>query len=272
MLTLAMQIGIRRWMCDRSVGISAYRSFRSILRLFGAKIRASTPILLILVFLAFLSPIAGSQAQPYTEDSSSTLASTGPGRSYPAYLRPTEKAKSRNYLFDAVGPYPVAGAGFAAGLNQLYNSPPEWHQGAEGFGKRFSSDFGIALTSTTTRYALSEAFKEDTLYYRCECQGVFPRLNHAALSTLVARRGNDGHRVFSVPALIAPYAGSMTAVYGWYPERYGIKDAFRMGNYSLLGYLGGNIAMEFLYGGPDSLLSRIHLRKVKGFPSSGPMR
>ena len=78
---------------------------------------------------------------------------------------------------------------------------PEWGQGAEGYGRRFGSDFAIAAISTTTRYALSEAFKEDTLYYRCECKGVFPRLRHAVISTLTARRGEDGHRVFSFPRL-----------------------------------------------------------------------
>ena len=53
--------------------------------------------------------------------------------------------------------------------------------------------------NTTTRYALSEALREDTLYYRCECKGVFPRLRHAVISTFTARRGVDGHRVFSLP-------------------------------------------------------------------------
>ena len=59
-------------------------------------------------------------------------------------------------------------------------------------------------------------------------------------STLTARRGEDGHRVFSLPALVAPYAGAATAVYGWYPNRFGAKDAFRMGNYSLLAFAGEN--------------------------------
>ena len=51
----------------------------------------------------------------------------------------------------------------------------------------------------------------------------------------------------------------MTAVYAWYPGRYDYKDAFRMGNYSLLGYVGANISLEFLYSGPHSLLTRMHL-------------
>jgi hypothetical protein len=57
------------------------------------------------------------------------------------------------------------------------------------------------------------------------------------------------------PCAVAPYAGSMTAVYAWYPGRYNAKDALRMGNYTMLGYVGGNIALEFLYSGPHSLLS-----------------
>jgi hypothetical protein len=182
------------------------------------------------------------------------------------YVRPTQKTKLHNYVFDAFGPYPIVAAGFAAGISQAYHSPPEWEEGAEGYGKRFGSDFAIAAVSTTTRYALAQALREDTLYYRCDCKGFLPRLGHAMISTFTARRGEDGHRVFSVPALLAPYAGTMTAVQGWYPDRYDAKDAFRMGNYSLLGYAGGNIALEFIYGGPHSWLSRIHLSNGHGAP------
>jgi len=188
----------------------------------------------------------------------------------PNYTRPTEKTKLHNYLFDTFGPYPIVGVGIAAGINQMQNTPPEWKQGAEGYGKRFGSDFGIAAVTTTTRYALSEALREDTLYYRCRCKGVFPRLRHAVISTFAAYRGADGHRVFSFPDLIAPYAGTMTAVYGWYPDRYDYKDGFRMGNYSLLGYVAANISLEFLYSGPHSLLTRMHLNDTHGAPGPGP--
>jgi len=190
----------------------------------------------------------------------------------PTYTRPTEKMQLHNYLFDAFGPYPIVGAALAAGINQADKTPPEWKQGAEGFGKRFVSDFGIAAVTTTTRYSLARVFREDTLYYRCECKRVFPRLRHAMLSTFTSRRGDDGHRVFALSALVAPYAGTMTAVYAWYPDRYNAKDAFRMGNYSLLAYVGGNVALEFLYSGPHSLLSRVHLNNPHGaqVPRSKP--
>ena len=226
-------------------------------------------LLLVIAILAALSVPAKAQSPADSGDSSGAVASTTPAQPDLPYTRPTQAIKLRNYLFDGFGPYPIAGAALAAGFSQASNGIPEWKQGAEGYGKRIGSDFGIAAASTTTRYALSEAFKQDALYYRCECTGVFPRLRHAVISTLTARRGSDGHRVFSVPALVAPYAGTMTAVYGWYPDRYGAKDAFRMGNYNLLAYMGGNITLEFFYGGPHSLLSRMHLNSRHGAPNSG---
>jgi len=223
-------------------------------------------IMLLLLIITVLPALARAQSMAASGDSSSPVASTQPAKLDLTYNRPTEKTKLRNYFFDAFGPYPVVGAALAAGINQANNGPPEWKQGAEGYGKRFGSDFGIAAVSTTTRYALAEAFREDTLYYRCECKGVFPRLSHAVISTFTARRGDDGHRVFSIPDLVAPYAGTMTAVYAWYPGRYDAKDALRMGNYSLLAYVGGNIALEFLFGGPHSLLTRMHLNNGHGAP------
>jgi hypothetical protein len=224
-------------------------------------------MVLQLMFTGVAGPLARAQTLVDSADSSSTAASVTQILPDLTYVRPTESIKVHNYLFDTFGPYPIAGAAFVAGIGQTYNSPPEWKQGAEGFSKRFGSAFSIAAISTTTRYGLAEAFKEDTLYYRCECKGVFPRLRHAVISTLTARRGDDGHHVFSFPSLIAPYAGTMTAVYAWYPDRYNYKDAFRMGNYTMLGYVGGNIALEFLYSGPHSLLSRMHLNNSHGAPN-----
>lgn len=230
--------------------------------------------LLVTADLAALPVLAKAQALVDAEDEPSgavnlsvSAVTTPPDLTY---VRPPETIKVRNYFFDAFGPYPLVGAGIAAGVNQIDNAPPEWKQGAEGYSKRFGSDFGIAATTTTMRYALSEALREDTLYYRCECKGLFPRLKHAVISTFTARRGVDGHLVFSFPDLVSPYAGTMTAVYGWYPGRYDYKDAFRMGNYSLLGYVGANLSLEFLYSGPHSWLTRMHLNDSHGAPGPDP--
>jgi hypothetical protein len=243
----------------------------SFLRSHGKKAGRAMLQLLAIAALAILPAQGRSQAQFFSPDASGTAPGVTSGQlDLMTYERPTQRTMASNYLFDAFGPYPVAGSAFAAGINQFSNAPPEWNQGVKGYSRRLGSDFGIAAVGTTTRYGLAEALKEDTLYYRCDCRGVLPRLRHAVLSTLTARRGADGHRVFSFPALVAPYAGSMTAVYGWYPNRYGAKDAFRIGNYSMLAYMGGNISLEFLYSGPHSMLSRMHLNNAHGSPDPGP--
>jgi hypothetical protein len=229
-------------------------------------------LLLVTAALASLSAQVMSQELPDAPGTSSSVTSARPVQQDITYVPPTQETKMNNYIFDTFGPYPIVGAVFAAGIGQASNAPPEWNQGVKGYAKRFGSDFGIAAVSTTTRYGLAQAFREDTWYYRCECRGFFPRLSHAMISTLTSRRGEDGHRVFSIPALVAPYTGSMTATYGWYPDRYGAKDAFRTGNYNLLATMGGNIALEFFYSGPHSLLHRMHLNNAHGSPIQGPNR
>ena len=242
---------------------------RSVPNLLCARLCCTSIFALAITFFATQPTLARSQSLSAPDDSSvrgtNTIASVDL-----EYDRPTQRTMARNYLFDAFGPYPVGASAVAAGINQFGNAPPEWSQGLKGYSRRFGSNFGIGVVGTTTRYAMAEALHEDTMYYRCDCAGVFPRLRHAVFSTLTARRGIDGHRVLSLPALVAPYAGTMTAVYTWYPQRYGAKDAFRLGNYSMLAYVGSNISLEFLYSGPHSLLSRMHLNNAHGSPEQGP--
>ena len=42
------------------------------------------------------------------------------------YVRPTQATKLRNYVFDAFGPYPIAGAAVIAGIGQAENTPSAW--------------------------------------------------------------------------------------------------------------------------------------------------
>jgi len=232
------------------------------------------PLLFAILGLGVLAPVEKAQSIVDSPAASSSIAtaSLAPAIKYSqpdlVYKRTTEKMKLRTYLFDAFGPYPIAGAAIIAGVNQSENTPPEWGQGARGYGQRFGSNLAIAAVTTTTRYGLAEAFREDTVYYRCECQGFFPRMRHAMISTVTARHGENGHRRLSFPALVAPYAGTMTAVYGWYPSRFGPEDALRMGNYNLLAFLGENVALEFIYGGPHTLFSHVHRPAISGTDSS----
>ena len=183
-------------------------------------------------------------------------------RPAPSYVEPTQQQKLRNYLYEAFGPYPLAWTMIVAGYHQARHNPPDWREGFPGFGERYASDFGNSMVNNTTRFTLAEALHEDTMYHRCACSGVWPRVRHAVYWTAFAHRGADGHAALAVPVIVAPYVANMTAVYGWYPSRYGAKDAFRMGNYGLLSYMIGNVSLEFLapvlHAKRASIVSRLH--------------
>jgi hypothetical protein len=226
-------------------------------------------LLALIIGFAITSPRALAQLPPPPEppspDAAAVRPSSIPGYSDPIsdYVRPTENEKLRLYFFDAFGPYAFTEAVFAGGIQQVTKSPPEWGGRWNGFGERAASSFGIQLMTTTTRYGLAKVFHEDAAYYRCECTGFLPRVGHALISTLTARQGEEGQTVFSIPGLVSPYAGTMTSL-AWYPGRFGVKDGLRMGNYNLLGQAAGNLALEFIYGGPHTMFSRLRSSKSQG--------
>jgi hypothetical protein len=257
---------------------------------YDMKMRRALCAIAALTLLAFSQPSAKAQASGDSSTPSPTRftpatpeRSAVPLPSKPVimnlelgYHRPSEHEKLRNYAFDSFGPYAFLGSAFSAGIAQASNTshalnagiPPDWGQGWDSYGARFGSDFGINLVTQTTRYSLAEAFRQDTIFYRCECSGFMPRLKHALISTVTARKGQDGHRVFSLPALVAPYAGTEAAALLWYPSRYNAMDGFRMGNYNVLAQVGLNLALEFIYGGPHTLLSHHHVPVISNATGS----
>jgi len=253
------------------------------------KCRALSSFVAIMLFAIF-QPIAKAQSssgsgtpsqsqtqttRPSSPQASSSSSNVQPGQTY---RRPTEGERLKNYAFDTFGPYAIFGTVVISGIQQAETPngpvpgrsgvPPDWGQGWDAYGERVGSNFGIHLITQTTRYGLARAFGEDTIYYRCECSGVLPRLKHALISTVTARRGEDGHRTFSFSQIAAPYAGTEVAVLAWYPGRYDAMDGFRMGNYNLLIQSGLNVALEFLWGGPHTLLSQHHVPIVSSVTGS----
>lgn len=170
------------------------------------------------------------------------------------YVRPTFGHRLHHYFLHTYSPVKLTELAFGSAISQMDNVPPEWHQGWGAYGKRFASDLGSTTGSGLTEFALAETLRMDTIYYPCKCKGIWPRVGHALKSTITARAGEDGHVVFSVPGVVAPYGGAFSTLL-WYPSRYGPKDAFRTGNYDLLDRFGETIALEFL----SPLLRKVHL-------------
>lgn len=162
------------------------------------------------------------------------------------------------FLSDSAGPYSIFMALATAGVHQASDNPPDWRQGFPALSARFGSNMGITGVGNAVRYGVGWSMGADFRFRKCQCASFRPRLRHALANTVIARRRN-GRAVLSLPNLIAPYAATTSAVYAWYPARYGMQDALRMGNYNLLGTLAGNIVFEFLPAKATNFLRRMHL-------------
>ena len=210
------------------------------------------------------SVFAAALPSPFPEASSSSLDSAVAPAATGVYVPPTQAQRFHNYTWNALGPVAFAGSSIAGAIDQGFDFPHRWGQGADAYGARVASNLGISLVTATAQYSLAEAFHEDTAYYRCSCKGFFPRFLHAAVSTVASRRGTDGHYAFSPALSFSPLVGPMLAANSWIPGHDGPNLGFHMGVHNLMGQFGQDEALEFLYGGPNTFLGRIqrHLRKA----------
>lgn len=178
--------------------------------------------------------------KPAANDNKQTTQPTTPD-----YVFPTPRERFKRYVSSTVGPMALARTGVSAGINQWRDSPEEWGQGAQGYGKRFASGLGRNAIQQTVTYGLDMALEQDTGFRRSKREGFFPRLKDALLYNITSRT-KSGKRVISAPRLVGVYTGSVVAAETWYPDRYDYKDGLRQGTTTLLTGFGINVVREFL--------------------------
>jgi len=168
-------------------------------------------------------------------------ASPGDGSSEPM----TQKQRLREYFRHMFNPEAVLRSAAGAGINQAMNTPSEWKQGGEGYGRRFESVYGEHLVQSTLLYALSDPLHEDNRYFRSGESGVGARLKYAVESAFLARH-DDGSRHLSISALFS-YAGTAAISRTWQPPstRGAIHGVSAFG-IAVAAEAGFNVAREFL--------------------------
>jgi|SRR5215831_9783815 len=162
-----------------------------------------------------------------------------------AYVFPTAHERFKRYLSDTAGPWTLLAVAAAAGIDQWDNAPPEWRQGASGYGKRFASNLGQNAIQQTTIYGLSEAFHLDSSFNKSHQSGFGPRLEDALLENVTSRT-RTGKRIISFPRFAGFYVGGIVPAETWYPSRFNYKDGLREGTYALLFGFATNVIQEFI--------------------------
>ena len=161
------------------------------------------------------------------------------------YVFPSARERFRRYVLSTVGPWRLARTGVSAGIDQWRDQPPEWEQGAKGFGRRYASGLGQNAIQQTVTYGLDEAIGLDSSFQRSKREGFFPRMKDALIQNVTART-RSGKRVISVPRFAGVYTGAIIPTETWYPERYSYKDGLRHGTRTLVAGFGINLVREFV--------------------------
>lgn len=188
--------------------------------------------------------IKEKSAQPTNTGNTSEPVQTASAQNT-VYTRPNAEKRFKRYINSVVGPFTLLGNAIGAGFGTLANEPEEWGKKPAGFGRRFASNLGRSAIRNTATYALDEAFKLDSGFYRSQKRDAGSRIKNAVLSTFTARKTN-GKRVVGVPRLVGTYTGSIVAAETWFPKRFDYKDGLRDGTVSLGFNTLVNLFREFI--------------------------
>jgi hypothetical protein len=106
--------------------------------------------------------------------------------------------------------------GFFTLHDQVRDTPPEWGDGIEGFGKRLGTRHAQYLMQNAFTSGGDAALGWEPRYDRCRCTGFWPRTRHALKRNFVTYERSEQHlRPQIMPYAAAFGAGAITAT--WEP-------------------------------------------------------
>jgi hypothetical protein len=135
---------------------------------------------------------------------------------FPSAMSP--KQKIRYATDNAFGIPSLIFAAAGAGVNQTQDLYPEFHQGAEGYGRYYWHSYADqAVDSYFVNFVLAEALHTDPRYHPLLSGGVWARTKHAGASLLLTHT-DAGHLTFNTAQVLGSgVAASASSLY--YPER-----------------------------------------------------
>jgi hypothetical protein len=108
--------------------------------------------------------------------------------------------------------------GTLSGLSQLENSEPGFHQGAEGYGKRYAAAFADGtIENFMVGAALPSLFRQDPRFYQKSNGTVLHRVFYAA-SRIVITRSDSGSAQFNFSEILGGAMSAGISTYAYHPR------------------------------------------------------
>jgi len=161
------------------------------------------------------------------------------------YIRPDKDVRVKRYFKGMFGPSALGYRVLTSAVLTWSNSPTEWGEHWDGFGKRYASATGTSIVKNTTKFGLEEAFKLDSHFYRSPSRKPSDRIKNAFISPFIARN-EHGKKVFGFPHVVGTYTGTIVAAETWFPDRFDWKDGVKGGTVSLGADIVFNLIKEFI--------------------------
>lgn len=159
----------------------------------------------------------------------------------------TPHDKFRLYAYQAFGPLSLVFPAFAAGLRMAIppnHYPPEWRDGADGFGRNYGDSLARMESESAAKFLVGVIAQEDPRYAPAASTHVPGRVTHALAFALVDRSDAG----LKMPAL-GNFAGAAASGFvgmAYLPDGYNdLTHAGQRGLLTLASYGGFNIINEF---------------------------
>lgn len=194
---------------------------------------------------ATISQDSTEEATPSKLESSIFVSLFMSGKTQDQFKPLTSKERLKIYSEDLISPFHFFLAGASAGITQLQDSPREWGEGAEGYGKRFANYYASATVANVLQMAGEDILHEDNFYYGSGERGVWRRLKYAVKSSVLAR-GSDGSQHFSI-SQVGSTAGAAFISRLWQPRSHdSAGDGAVSFGIAMATNAGVNVLREFL--------------------------
>jgi len=148
------------------------------------------------------------------------------------------------YRHSVCNPDSLLAPAFGAALAQANNEPPEWGQGASGYGTRLASGYGRLVINRTIRFGVAALDHEDPRFSYSNEAGFWRRFRYASVQYVVAHT-DSGKRIPAFSRFAGTYGAALIAN-GWYPEsRANTGHALMRGSTALAAGWAWNVFREF---------------------------
>jgi hypothetical protein len=158
--------------------------------------------------------------------------------------RITMPERLRIYRHSVFNPDSLLAPAFGAALAQASNEPPEWGQGASGYGTRLASGYGRLVINRTIRFGVAALDHEDPRFSYSNEAGFWRRFRYASVHYVVAST-DSGKRIPAFSRFAGTYGAAFIAN-EWYPEsRANAGHALLRGSTALAAGWAWNVFREF---------------------------